>query len=506
MKKATAIATLVALLGFAHKTTAGDVIIDWDRVAYRAVVTDTANPLTTMPGPGWASRNLAMVSAAMCDAVNNAAATPLFTSYAYNGPTYQNASATVAAAYAARDVLSHLYTSAAQVAVFDQQLADSTAGFSGQALADGKTLGQAAAADVIMARALDGSSTSVSYSTQSGLGHYQLQLGQTAWGPNWGNVKPFVLNSAQKADVGTLIATMLDQHVPGLSALANPTATDAFYTALLSSPYFADVYNETVRLGGNNIGTYSTTRTADQTLAGWYWAYDVGGLGPPPVMYNEILSTIALQENNSLQQNARLFALANMAMADAGIASWQAKYQYDLFRPVTAVQNQSLLETLNPLIIPVDPGWTPLGAPNGIPDGLLGSTTMPNNSPFTPPFPAFTSGHASFGGALFQTIRDFYGTDAISFTFESDNLPTLPRTFSTLTDAEWETAESRIYLGIHWQFDANIGIDSGRLVSDTVFSNAFVPVPVPEPGTLTLAALVLVGLGFVALRKKFRRA
>src|SRR5204863_5463716 len=124
-----------------------------------------------------------------------------------------------------------------------------------------------------------------------------------------------------------------------------------------------------------------------------------------------------------------------------------------------------------------EPDWTPLGA-------QASNLTGPN---FTPPFPAYPSGHAGFGGALFQTLRRFYGTDDIAFTFVSDEFngvtrgndgnirPLLPRSFSSLSQAEEENGQSRIYLGIHCNFDKTESITLGRHVSDYVFDNVFVP-------------------------------
>ena len=125
-----------------------------------------------------------------------------------------------------------------------------------------------------------------------------------------------------------------------------------------------------------------------------------------------------------------------------------------------------------------DATYSPLGAP-------ASNLTGPN---FTPPFPAYPSGHATFGGALFETLRKIYGTDNISFTFTSDEFngetldnegnprPLLPRSFTTLSQAEAENGRSRIYLGIHWQFDADGGITQGRQVADYVYDRVFQPV------------------------------
>jgi hypothetical protein len=119
-----------------------------------------------------------------------------------------------------------------------------------------------------------------------------------------------------------------------------------------------------------------------------------------------------------------------------------------------------------------DPHWTPLGA----------QASNTHNPDFTPPFPSYPSGHASFGGALFQILRRFYGTDRISFTLVSDEWngvtrdnegwvrPWKPRTFSTLSQAEQENGVSRIYIGVHWQFNLE-GIEQGNRIANYVFDH-----------------------------------
>jgi hypothetical protein len=218
-----------------------------------------------------------------------------------------------------------------------------------------------------------------------------------------------------------------------------------------------------------------TERTDEQTQIGTYWAYDgTPSLCAPPRLYNQIAVLIAKQKGTHDLALARLLALVHISMADAGIAIWESKYLYAFWRPVTAVRvaaDDGNPETLG------DPTFSPLGAP-------ASNLSGPN---FTPPFPAYPSGHAGFGGALFETLRLFYRTDAIPFTFVSDEFngvtrdttgavrPLVPRSFASLSEAEEENGQSRMYLGIHWAFDKTAGIAQGRKVARWVFANAFRP-------------------------------
>jgi hypothetical protein len=248
----------------------------------------------------------------------------------------------------------------------------------------------------------------------------------------------------------------------------------------MTSREYAAAFEEVKRLGGDGIKT-TTMRTEQQRLIGIYWAYDgTPSLCAPPRLYNQIAVQIARERGTKVREMARLLALVNVAMADAGVAIWESKYFYAFWRPVTGIREADPEDSPTGVgdgnaKTDGDPNFVPLGAPAS---NLAG----PN---FTPPFPAYPSGHAGFVGALFQILREFYGTDRIAFTFVSDELngktlandgtirPRVPRRFSSLSEAEEENGQSRIYLGIHWSFDKTEGIAQGRRVANFVYRNAF---------------------------------
>ena len=161
-------------------------------------------------------------------------------------------------------------------------------------------------------------------------------------------------------------------------------------------------------------------------------------------------------------------------MADAAISAWETKYHYQFWRPVTAIRSTN--QDGNSNVTP-DPTWYPLG-------GQATNTHGPN---FTPPFPAYVSGHSAIGGAMFEIMRHFY-PDATPFTFTSDEWngvnrdiygnvrPLTPLRYNSFMDAEQQNSESRVELGIHWQFDADQGMIEGHKVADWVWNNSFQPV------------------------------
>ena len=440
-------------------------LVHWNRIAIDAsgvdhtpVAPGEERVFGEQLGPGRASRAMAIVHIAIFDAVN--AIANEWQSYTNIQDAPRGASIDAAIAQAAHDTLAILFPSQASAlhAMLDEDLARmSTPGQDA-----GRRVGQRAASAILARRKHDGSqrpeprfggefipSTEPGKWRQDPVSQIPIALGAY-----WGQVKPFVIESGERFRVPP---------PPPLTSRA-----------------YATSFQEAKALGGDGETT-PTERTAEELTIGIYWAYDgTPSLCAPPRLYNQLAMTIADQMGSDFFELTRLLALVNVAMADAGIAIWESKYHYQFWRPVTGIRE-------------ADRGTGPTGRGDGNAATVGDPTYLPVGAPasnltgpdFTPPFPAYPSGHAGFGGALFEVLRQFYGTDDIAFTFTSDEYngmthgqdgvlrPLHPRRFSSLSQAEEENGQSRIYLGIHWSFDKTQGIAQGRRVARHVMRHAF---------------------------------
>jgi hypothetical protein len=434
----------------------GDAVLDWNAALLQANANDYDPTVVKTPdekGPTGTSRAFAIVHAAIYDAVNSIDGS--YEPYLGWIDAHRNASISAAVAYAAHDTLVVLYPS--QVAAFDAQLAASLQGIPPGKAKHGKAVGQAAAANILAARTNDGSQTSVPYVLIPYPGYHRpdpLHPTQGFLGTSWGSVKPFVMDSgSQYRPMGEVGATPPER----LQFLNSAECTQAF--------------NEVYNLGSLT----SAFRTPDQTEIGIFWSYDGSPqLGTPPRLYNQIMRTVAGKMRNSMVENSRLFALVNLAMADAGIAAWDCKYAYSFWRPIVGIR---LAASAGNPYTTADPNWQPLGAQSD-------SLTSTN---FTPNFPSYVSGHATFGSAMFQILREFYDTDRIPFAFQSDEYngvtrddtgvvrPRRTRFYDNLTQPEIENHDSRIYLGVHWRFDQDQGLIMGRKIGHFVIQNVLQP-------------------------------
>jgi hypothetical protein len=370
-----------------------------------------------------ASRLLALESIATLDAMAAVDGTSPFM-VALDAP--EGISAPIAVAAAAHRVLSYYFTGNAQAAVlqasFDARLAQDLAQLAPGADRDAAVaFGQAVADGVIAIRAGDGHNAVVSYvpgtdpgdwrpTPRVGPGGTELP-GRPAQLPQWGEITPFLMEDG------------------GQFRPDGPTPLD--------SAEWAAEFNEVKSLGAIN----STTRTAEQTEIAFYWR-DLTNTYTPAGRWAQIAGEVLEQLGHSSASAARIMAGLNLVGADGAIAAWDAKYEYNFWRPIAAIREADT---------------------DGNPDTIADLTWRPLIE--TPPHPDYTSGHATCSLAAAWALTYLVG-DNIAFTNASVGLPGVFRSFDNFVQAAMEAGDSRVYGGIHFT-SANIeGQQLGKAVAD----------------------------------------
>ena len=427
------------LLVLRPSAAAADAVTLWNENAAKAA---TAACLHISGNGLVEARMYAMVHAAVHDAVN--AIDRRSRPYAFDAEASPLASPDAAVAAAARDVLVAVIPGLPESpACVTNGVAQANASYAaalasipnGSAKTLGIALGQAAAAAIVVLRANDGSNQEMAdftyvQGTEPGEWRFTPDFPlPLAFGPKWGEVTPFVLQRSS-------------QFRP------RPPYN------LRSSKYAAD-YNEIKLIGGNDTDTPSM-RTPDQTEIGLFW------IESSPLAWNRLARAVSVEMGFDLWENARLFGLLNLAMADGYVASWEAKYHYRFWRPITAIR---LGGTDGNPATDADPTWTPLQ--------------------FTYPMPDHDSGHAVQGGVAAEILKQVFGTDNVSFTACSttvgaglgctDATPVL-RSYSSFSQAADENAVSRIYIGIHFRNAVEEGVKHGRKIADYAVHRFMKPV------------------------------
>lgn len=452
-------------------------IKDWHEVMLNVHSVDFRDPFAVspeVPGPTRTSRAFAMVMGAVHDAL--ASTSGRFETYNAVPNAGPQASKRVAIAFAARDTLVALWP--AQTARLDAILAEELTkiGARGAELAQGRAAGRAAARAMIRARRGDGAQLPdpafgaggrvatgnrnffgdrvnsgnlaapnwvpdpISVAADAAAGRTSPPV---AFGGNWGAVRPFALTN------GAQFRT-------------------APFPAAGTAAYRRDF--DDVKLVGESPDNPGSGATPEGIFIGNFWGYDgPPKLGVPPRLYAQIAEVLAERGNiDNPDQLARYFALVHFSMADSGIAAWDSKYFYNYWRPVTGVPG----DDGDPQTVS-DADWVPVGiSAANIPAGSVDAVRR------TPAFPAYPSGHATFGAAVFETARGFMPENT-RFDFVSDEYngvttdPFLPEVtrplvrvrYRNLTEPTVENARSRITNGVHWQFDGDTGVEMGIKVA-----------------------------------------
>jgi len=384
----------------------GAIVVTWNKELLHIVQTPGAQPATVHP-----TRSFAILHTAIYNAVVSITGDAQPYLFSYSAP--HSALPDVAAATAGHDTLVALYPKLK--AELDKLLSGELATIpDGTGKQQGIQVGQTIAARLIAMRADDGSAAKPSpFVAGKQPGDYQPTPPKfpSPVFTNWGNVTPFVLQSASQF---------------------RPEAPPA-----LTSQAYAQAVNEVKSLGQDT----STTRTPDQTVIAKFWA------GPIWNTWNEIAENAVLAHHSNLETTARLFAVLNLSFADSAIAFYDAKYYYHLWRPVTAIREADMAG--NPAVIG-DPKWTPLAV--------------------TASDPSYPGAHSTISAAGATVLSSFLGNqDHIRIT--SDVLPGVVRIFGSYSDVATEAGLSRIYAGQHTRIDHDAGVKLGHDVAQFALSH-----------------------------------
>ncbi len=392
-----------------------NVVLQWNRVLQETLRTPGQHPATIFQ-----TRPYAMMHAAIFDAVNSIGGE--YTPYIANVPSSRKASQEAAAAQAAHDVLVALYPTRASV--FATELNNSLNGIPAFRAFLGIRVGRIAAEQLLAVRANDGwNVTPPPYVLPPTPGNWQLAPGNTvATFTHYPGVLPFAIGSAARF-------------------ASNPPP------AMTSEEYTRD-FNEAKTIGSAT----STTRTADQTKVAQLWAGVNTTPNLPFGVWNNVARTVAIQRNNTTAENARLFALLNISLHDALQTTFAGKFQYGLWRPVTAIRRAD--EDGNPDTEP-DVNWTSLIS--------------------NPPYPTYPGNVAAAGTSPATILALFFGRDDIRFQHTWEGAGGATRSYAGFNQMANEAGRSRVYGGIHFEFDQVAGQSVGRNVANYVFLNFMRP-------------------------------
>lgn len=392
-----------------------NVVLQWNRVLQETIRTPGQQPATIFP-----VRSFAMMHAAMFDAVNSIDGS--YTPYLTEVPGTKHASQEAAAAQAAHDVLIALYPT--RTSIFDTELSNSLNGLAPARALQGIRVGQIVAERLLAVRANDGWNAT--------LPTFVLPLTPGNWQPT---------PPANAAAAFTHFPAVLPFAVGSSTRfLSNPPP------AMTSDEYTAS-FNEVKELGSAT----SATRTAEQTKIAQLWQ----NVNTPTTVFfvwNNVARTVAIQRNNTTAENARLFALLNIAFHDTLETAFAGKFQYGLWRPVTAIRRAD--EDGNPNTTQ-DANWLPLIT--------------------TPPYPTYPGNHASIGASQSTILALFFERDDIPFQHTWDGAGGATRSYVGFKAMADEEDRSRVYGGIHFPFDQVAGQSVGRNVANFVFLNFMKP-------------------------------